>query len=310
MLPWFRDELASRVDADPVAVQAARGYRSGTQLKCERMDTPRNLQAGAFAGTAEAYLRYRPPYPKALLASLVAQAHLPGSAVLLDLACGPGRVTLDIAASFEHVHAIDLEAEMIEAGRREAARRGVRNVEWRVGRAEEASLAAGSVDLVTIGEAFHRLDQVAIIEKALDWLKPGGSIAILGTYSILAGGEAWKEAVRAVARHWMTRAFPAGWADARAGAAVGPDAFKRLLIGASFMDVEVRSFAEPRDWTFDEIVGYLRSTSVCSEGALGDLFSGFEAGLKDALRPAEGHLFHEQLRCGFTMGRKQTDPHP
>ena len=76
------------------------------------------------------------------------------------------------------------------------------------------------------------------------------------------------------------------------------------------MDVEVRSFAEPRDWTFDEIVGYLRSTSVCSEGALGDLFSGFEAGLKDALRPAEGHLFHEQLRCGFTMGRKQTDPHP
>jgi hypothetical protein len=67
VLPWLRDELASRVDADPVAVQAARGYRSGTQLKCERMDTPRNLQAGAFAGTAEAYLRYRPPYPKALV---------------------------------------------------------------------------------------------------------------------------------------------------------------------------------------------------------------------------------------------------
>src|SRR5215469_5539920 len=75
------------------------GYRS-TQLKCGRMDTPRNLQAGAFAGTAEAYFRYRPPYPKALLASLVTQAHLPGSAVLLDLACGPGRVTLDLAASF------------------------------------------------------------------------------------------------------------------------------------------------------------------------------------------------------------------
>ena len=156
------------------------------------MDTPRNLQAGAFAGTAEAYFRYRPPYPKALLASLVTQAHLPGSAVPLDLACGPGRVTLDLAASFEHVHAIDLEAEMIEVDRREATRRGVRNVEWRVGRAEEASVAAESVDLITIGEAFHRLGQVAIIENALDWLKPGGCIAILGTYSILAGGEAWR----------------------------------------------------------------------------------------------------------------------
>jgi ubiquinone/menaquinone biosynthesis C-methylase UbiE len=131
------------------------------------MDTPRNFQAGAFAGTAEAYFRYRPPYPKALLASLVTQAHLPGSAVLLDLACGPGRVTLDLAASFEHVHAIDLEIEMIEVGRREAARRGVRNVEWRVGRAEEVSIAAESVDLITIGEAFHRLDQAAIIETRL-----------------------------------------------------------------------------------------------------------------------------------------------
>ena len=122
----------------------ANGYHC-TQLKCGRMDTPRNLQAGAFAGTAEAYFRYRPPYPKALLASLVTQAHLPGSAVLLDLACGPGRVTLDRAASFEHVHAIDLETEMIEVGRREAARRGVRNVEWRVGRAEEVSIAAESI---------------------------------------------------------------------------------------------------------------------------------------------------------------------
>jgi SAM-dependent methyltransferase len=273
-------------------------------LECKRMDTPRNLQPGAFAGTAEAYLRYRPPYPKALLASLVAQARVPGSAVLLDLACGPGRVTLDLAASFEHVHAIDRESEMIEAGRREAARRGVRNVEWRVGRAEEASIAAESVDLITIGEAFHRLDQPVIIKKALDWLKPGGCIAILGTYGLLAGGEAWKETVRAVARHWMTRAFPAGWADARPGAAIGPDAFKRLLLGASFIDVKIRSFAEPHDWTFEQIVGYLRSTSVCSEGALGDLLSSFEADLKDALGPAEGRLFHERLRCGFTMGRK------
>jgi hypothetical protein len=94
---------------------------------------------------------------------------------------------------------------------------------------------------------------------------------------ILAAGEAWKETVRAVAWHWMARAFPAGWAAARPGTAVRPNAFKLLLLGAGFTDVEIRSFAEPRDWTFDEIVGYLRSTSVCSEGALGDLFSSFEA---------------------------------
>jgi hypothetical protein len=108
----------------------------------------------------------------------------------------------------------------------------------------------------------------------------------------------------------MTRAFPAGWADARPAAAVTPDTFKLLLLGAGFTDVEIKSFAEPRDWTFDEIAGYLQSTSVCSEGALGDLFWSFEAGLKEALRPAEARLFHQRLRFGFAMGRKQTDPHP
>jgi SAM-dependent methyltransferase len=266
------------------------------------MNTPRSFQAGAFAGTAEAYLRYRPPYPAALLANLVAQAQLPASAVLLDLACGPGRVTLDLAGGFEHVNAIDLEAEMIEVGRREAARRGVRNVDWHIGMAEEALVAAESVDLITIGEAFHRLEQATIVEKALDWLKPGGCIAILGTYGILAGGEAWKEIVRAAARHWMAKAFPVGWAVALPGAVVEPDACKRLLLGAGFIDV---AFAEPHDWSFDEIVGYLRSTSLCSEGALGDLFSSLEASLKDALSPGEGRLFHGQLRCGYTIGRKQ-----
>ena len=69
----------------------------------------------------------------------------------------------------------------------------------------------------------------------------------------------------------------------------------------------VKHFTEPHDWSFDEIVGYLRSTSVCSEGALGDLFSSFVAGLKDALSPAEGRLFHGQLRGGYTIGRKKTD---
>ena len=100
-------------------------------------------------------------------------------------------------------------------------------------------MAQSSIDLITIGEAFHRLDQMAIIENSLDWLKPGGCIAILGTYSILAGGEAWKETVRTVAWHWMTRAFPAGWAEDQPGAAVRPDAFKLLLVSAGFTDVKI-----------------------------------------------------------------------
>ncbi len=118
------------------------------------------------------------------------------------------------------VLAIDLEPEMIEVGKQEAARRGIGHINWLVGRAEDLELAPSSLDLITIGEAFHRLDQTLIARKALGWLKPGGSLATLGTEGVLAGREPWQKTVAAVARG----AFPAGWAEGLPGADIGPGA--------------------------------------------------------------------------------------
>ncbi len=129
------------------------------------MDTPPNLRPDAFAGTAMAYLRHRPPYPKPLLDDLLARMAGRKATALLDLACGPGRVVLDLAAAFDTVWAIDLEPEMIEVGKHEAARRGIGHINWLVGRAEDLELAPSSLDLITIGEAFHRLDQPVIARE-------------------------------------------------------------------------------------------------------------------------------------------------
>jgi ubiquinone/menaquinone biosynthesis C-methylase UbiE len=177
------------------------------------MTTPPNLLSDAFAGAAVAYARYRPPYSKTVLSDLLARAVAPPHGGLLDLACGPGRVALDLAASFETVWAIDLEPEMIEVGKQEAARRGVGNITWFVGRAENLAAPPGAFDLITIREAFHRLDQTLVAQKALGWLKPGGRLATLGSEGILAGREAWQATVAQVARRWMDRAFPEGSDD-------------------------------------------------------------------------------------------------
>src|SRR5258706_10790753 len=149
------------------------------------MTTPPNLLPDAFAGAAVAYARYRPPYPEALLSDLLSRVASHGG--LLDLACGPGRVALDLAGAFDTVWAVDLEPEMIEIGQQEAARRGVNNVTWGVGPAEELAAPPAAFGLITIGEAFHRLDQAVIARKALGWLKPGGCIATLGGEGVLAG---------------------------------------------------------------------------------------------------------------------------
>ena len=113
----------------------------------------------AFAGTATYYVRYRVPYPAGLLQDLLARAGLTGAGRLLDLACGPGRIALALAASFRDVWAIDREAEMIEVGQHEATQRGVHNITWMVGKAEDLQAPPASCALITIGEAFHRLDQ-------------------------------------------------------------------------------------------------------------------------------------------------------
>ena len=76
-----------------------------------------NIPRDAFAGTAACYVRYRPSYPRKLLSDLLDRSGVTGRGRLLDLACGPGRVALDLASSFHEVRAIDLEPKMIEAGR-------------------------------------------------------------------------------------------------------------------------------------------------------------------------------------------------
>ena len=266
------------------------------------MNTPANLSPQAFAGTATAYLRYRPPYPRALLDDLLMRAAVPADGALLDLACGPGRVSLDLADHFGVVWAVDQEPEMIEVGRREAARRGMHGVNWLVGRAEDLVLADGSIDIITIGEAFHRLDQTLIVQRALDWLKPGGCLVTLGVEGPLDGREPWQRKAAEVARRWMDRAFPDGWAPGRPGAELGPGAPERVMRAGGFNDIVSRAIEEPRDWSFEEIVGYFRSTSVCSTTALGENFPAFEADLRAAL-PQQA-VFHEDLKAEYTLGRK------
>lgn len=266
------------------------------------MDTARNLRADAFAGTAEAYLRWRPPYPEPLLRELLARAALPPAPILVDLACGPGRAALDLAPSFARVLAVDLEPEMVAAGEAEAKRRGLGAVEWRIGRAEDLELAEASVDLVTVGDAIHRLDQDVVLARVRRWLKPGGSLAVLGSDGLFGGGARWKEALAAVVRRWTARAFPAGVPAGLPGAAVTPDAIARRLADAGFSPVERREVTEPWTWSVDAVLGWLGSTSVCSAQALGDDAPAFEADLVQALG-GKGGVFHDTLGFGYILGR-------
>ncbi len=265
-----------------------------------------DFAADAFAGTAQYYARYRVPYPQELIDDLLKRSGITGHGKLLDLGCGPGRVALRMSPFFREVWAIDLEPEMIEVGRQEARKHDVGNVRWGVGRAEDVEAPPNSFELITIGEAFHRLDQRLIAERALELLLPGSCLATMGGYGILSGTEQWQCLVAEIVRKWTTReAAAASESTNQMDPPRGPDHSRRVLQEIGFEEVESHSFMYPFVWTLESIAGNLYSTSRCSKRVLRERAEGFEADLKYRLLAYDSRgQYPETIRFGYTLARK------
>jgi SAM-dependent methyltransferase len=257
----------------------------------------------AFSGTAAYYAKYRVPYPTKLFDDLLLRAGIKGDGKLLDLACGPGRVTIPLAPSFHRVLAIDLEREMIEEGQRAAEERGVANIDWTVGRAEDLKVESESIQLITIGEAFHRLDQKVITERACQWLSPGSCLITMGCSNMLSGTEGWQHIVREIAGKWVPRDAARSKGSSRK--MHGAIQNELVLKDSGFVEVANYTFDHSQDWSVESIIGFLYSTSFCSQNVLGENVEAFEADIGNALNAYDpnGH-YREDIRFGYTLGRK------
>src|SRR5690349_25086699 len=76
--------------------------------------------------------------------------HLQQGMSILDVGCGPGTITVDLAELVApgRVVGIDSSPEVVEQARAHAAERGVTNVEFRVGDAYALEFADGEFDVV------------------------------------------------------------------------------------------------------------------------------------------------------------------
>ncbi len=76
--------------------------------------------------------------------------------------------------------AVDSSAKMIEVGREQAVRHGVKNIDFRLGDMEEIPIGAGEVDLVFFSQSLHHaLHPERALAEAARILAPGGRIVIL-----------------------------------------------------------------------------------------------------------------------------------
>jgi len=254
-----------------------------------------------YRGTASFYDRFRLPYPAALIADLCARASVDGAGRLLDVACGPGTVTFALSDHFAEVWAVDQEAETVDFAAARAKDRGVRNVRWIAGRAEDVD--PGEVfDLVTIGTAFHRLDRPRVAALAMQWLRAGGYLALLWSDTALNGAVQWQQVFAGAYADWVRRAgaqdrLPADFAEH-----MTRFPHTTVLQDAGFDVVGRYEFAAVHDWTITELIGLVYSTSLLSRAALGDRAAAFEADVRERLLAVEPDgIFREHAPFAYDL---------
>jgi SAM-dependent methyltransferase len=130
----------------------------------------------AVTGFAEAerYERARPGYPPAAVAWLAEHLRLGPGSVAVDLAAGTGKLTRLLAPTGSTVLAV----EPVEEMRRLLARQ-CPTVPVVAGAAERLPLRAGSVDAVTVAQAFHWFDADAAFAELRRVLRPGGRVGLI-----------------------------------------------------------------------------------------------------------------------------------
>jgi SAM-dependent methyltransferase len=123
---------------------------------------------------AERYERARPGYPPAALAWLVEHLRLKPGSVAVDLAAGTGKLTRLLIRTGSTVLAV----EPVEEMRRLLARQ-CPTVPVVAGAAERLPLRAGSVDAVTVAQAFHWFDADAAFAELRRVVRPGGRVGLI-----------------------------------------------------------------------------------------------------------------------------------
>jgi ArsR family transcriptional regulator len=152
----------------------------------------------------------------------------PGMRVL-DVGCGDGELTLEIARFASEVVGVDANAALVARATALAAKRGVRNAKFVKGDVHALEFADASFDLVVVSQTLHSLENPAkALTDAARVLAPGSRILVL---DLLPHSQEW---VREKLHHKCL-----GFTT---------DELSTLLHGAGFAGVEVeRVAARPRE---------------------------------------------------------------
>jgi SAM-dependent methyltransferase len=123
-----------------------------------------------FDQQAEAYDRFRPTYPDAVIDELLGP--VPADLDVLDVGCGTGIASRQIAQRGAKVLGVELAPRMAEIARGHG-------IEVEIAAFESWEAAGRTFDRVTSAQAWHWLDLPVATAKAAAVLRPGGRLCLI-----------------------------------------------------------------------------------------------------------------------------------
>jgi ubiquinone/menaquinone biosynthesis C-methylase UbiE len=164
------------------------------QSETDEQQRKREQQRVLFDGIAERYDASRQGYPVEVVDAIITTAEIGPGACMLEIGCGTGQLTRQLAGRSFNLTAIDIGPAMISGARRNISDPTVR---FEVSAFEEFS-GPGPFDLIVSATAFHWVDPEVGLAKAARLLRPGAWLALLTT------GERYPEPLRTALRElWM-----------------------------------------------------------------------------------------------------------
>jgi len=130
-----------------------------------------------FSSKVADYVRYRPSYPSAVIDLLRAECGLRPDHVVADVGSGTGILSKLFLENGNRVIGVEPNDEMRHAGEEFLSSSG--NFSSVAGSAEATTLGDGTVDFVTVAQAFHWFEPVATRREFLRILRPGGLVVIV-----------------------------------------------------------------------------------------------------------------------------------
>ena len=255
----------------------------------------------AFDAVPEIYDRVRPSYPEPLFDDLFAYVGPPPTKVsAIEIGPGTGKATKSLLERGASVTAVEIGPQLAAFLRDKLSaafpgRLNVINASF-----EECELPLATYDLVTSATAFHWVDADVRLRKSRDLLRPGGTLAIIGTNQIRADAD----------RGYFERTFsiykryrPDEENTAVPGEDVTPPEYEELSASGLFDDLTLHRYRWDQTYPTSEYADLVRSyanTQVMEPAVRERLI----ADLSDVIDKEYGGSVTRPLVMTLTLGRK------